>query len=195
MLIPSLDNARFNRGFITAFRKSGWDLADISSAHKLGGPTVYICDVESGGLVVFSAFDRILEQAKSDFQKEGVTFEDICNGFGTLIADFFKQEKQLSEEERQTLGLAALLYISETKSYRYFMDNDITPVQLLILRYKDASNGESLLRPNPIVESGPISPVQVEQIATVVLNEDRKNHPHRFSRTSVLPFKLNKVFQ
>lgn len=195
MPISSLENARFNRGFITSFRKSGWDLADISSAHKIGGPTVYICDVESGGLVVFSVFDRILEQAKFDFQKEGVTFEDICNGFGTLIADLFKREKQFSEAERQTLGLAALLYISETKSYSYFKENNISPVQLLILRYKDASNGEALLRPNPIVENGPISPDKVEQIASVVLHQDRINHPHRFSRANVLPFKLNKVFE
>lgn len=176
---------------IKSFQDAGWRVKKSPGFEGIsGGPVAYYCHVEEGALLVVSYLKESFALLETFLRKEAIPFKGICSIAGELIEQMTKEYPAVSEETSELLGIAGGLYLLGTQTYR--TTRDIPGVQYLVLRYWDFSENMPLLRPNPLVYADPLTPDQVNFFANQVLLHDRKVHPERFSRASVLSFKTKK---
>ena len=188
-VIPLAAAAEFRRT-MGDFAEAGWHVEGTKfSMDVAGGAALYLCDIESGRLVLLTLRRGSLEELARQAQKRGVTFQDACNVCGTLFTDLIEGRRQLSGESKNDLAVAAGLYIVGTQGYALGMPRMTLP-QFLVLRVKDHEKGGHLLRPVPLLKASPMTPDELVDAANRTLIEDFTNHPARFGRGRVLPFRL-----
>ena len=180
------------RKLIEDFRKAGWKVHRPEGLKGTpGGPLAYFCHIEERCLVVVSFVQEAFSTLQEFAHKEDIPFNGVCSVTGELIERAAKEHPSISEDTRKMLAIAGGLYILGTKAYQTV--KSLPNVQFLVLRYWDVSQNLPLLRPNPLLNAGPLSPEEVETFANQVLAHDRRVHPERFARAAVIPFKLEKV--
>jgi hypothetical protein len=175
-----------------AFRQAGWNLHSPTGVFQgvPGGPTIYLADVDTGRVfTVVSVKDSVAILSRG-FDAKELTQQDINNAFGSLIGDIVTGETRFDAETQNMLTILAVLYIAGTKSYA--MVRELESPSFLVLRYRDVQLGDNayLLRPCPLMAQKPLSPADIETLANQVLKLDRQNHPERFPRAKVIPFKV-----
>jgi hypothetical protein len=188
-VIPLAAAAEFRRT-MGDFAEAGWHVEGTKfSVDVAGGAALFLCDISSGRLVMLTLRRGSLEDLARQGQERGVTFQDACNLCGTLFTDLIEGRRQLSGESKNDLAVAAGLYIVGTQGYALGMPRMTLP-QFLVLRVKDHEKGGHLLRPVPLIKTSPMTPEELVDVANRTLIEDFKNHPARFGRGQVLPFRL-----
>lgn len=189
--VTKLKHVRQVRQLAEALKEAGWRLTDsihtASGAElNLGGPNIYICDVDSGQLILVGLAQDAFEQLDRTPQAKELTFEDVCNAFGFLLEDVIKRGK-VTPKLREQLTVAAALYIRGTQSFA-MVKAMLDRAQFVVLRY----GRMGLLRPSPVLTKAHLSPAQVEMFAAQLDAVDRQRHPERFARGKVLPFRVTK---
>ena len=190
-VIPLSAAAEFRRA-MGDFAEAGWHVEGTKfSVDVAGGAALYLCDVDSGRLVLLTLRRGSLEELARQAQEHGVTFQEACNVCGTLFTDLIEGRQLLSGESKNDLAVAAGLYIVGTQGYALGMPRMTLP-QFLVLRVKNHEKGGYLLRPVPLIKASPMTPDELVDAANRTLIEDFKNHPARFGRGHVLPFRLKR---
>jgi len=155
----------------------------------LGGPTLYLCSVERRVHIVVHLMKDGLARVAEFGREQGLGFQDACNFLGGALDDAATTWPSYSREVNAELILFSALYLLGTQAYqiaRRLNTND----QFLIFQYRNASTKEPLLRPVPITRSELVSPAELEELVESTLEIDRVNHPERFRRAKLLPFRL-----
>ena len=71
------------------------------------------------------------------------------------------------------------------------MKNENMPnAHFIVLRYYNAADKCHLLRPNPLATKTILTPQYIEQNTNMILEMDKTNHPERFKRSQVIPFRV-----
>lgn len=188
-VVPLTAAAEFRRA-MGDFAEAGWHVDGTPfSVDAVGGAALYLCDIESGRLVLLTLRRGALEELARQARESGLTFQDACNLCGTLFTELIEGRRQLSGESKNDLGVAAGLYIVGTQGYALCIPRMSLP-QFLVLRVKDHEKGGHLLRPVPLLKASPMTPDDLVDAANRTLTQDRLNHPARFGLGQVLPFAL-----
>lgn len=196
MKVTNIHDAAEHRRVTELFRASGWDLNKLRGdlAPPAGGPTIYICNVETGRLyavgTVVDAFERLAET----YQKSGVTYQDICDALGSLIDDLSTDKVPFDHDNQEALTVGSVLYIAGTKSYEVAKSHHFPHPQFIVLCLHDPRDGSNILRPMPLSSPAPLTPEQIEHLATVIIETDKKNHPERFKSAKILPFVIKQRY-
>jgi len=192
MTVSSFHDAAHLKRLREAFAQSGWQL-DVArgACARFDGPTIYLCDVDSGKLFVVVTATEAFPLVASEASCQGTSFEDACNALGSIIAELAAGRIPLNPDNRQFLNLAAILYIQQTHSYKIAMSTaDFRHPHFLVLHYPDQT-GAGLLRPTPLSSEKPLTPETIEIMANRVLSHDRVKHPERFRSAKILPFRIS----
>lgn len=180
------------RKLMESFRDAGWKVHRPEELQGTpGGPISYFCHVEERSLIVVGYVQEAFSLLQNFSVEEKIPFEGICSVTGELIEQASREHPAISDDTRQLLAIAGGLYVLGTRAYQTV--KTLPTLQFLVLRYWDASKSLPLLRPNPLLNTGPLSPAEVEIFANQVLAHDRRVHPERFARAAVIPFRIEKA--
>ena len=189
--VCDLNAARAARAWFQRIREAGWRGHQIgpTPAGTLGGPTLYLCAVEHRVHVIVQFVQDALAHLAEFGSGQGLSFDDACTGLGTALQEVGKAWPNCPPELHSALELFAGLYLPGTQSYRMAQQFG-TDGQFLILQYPHVATGHGLLRPVALTGSQICSPAEIEAAVQSVLAIDRQNHPERFPRAPLLPFRL-----
>ncbi len=96
----------------------------------------------------------------------------------TFVIQWVQSLMKLSKKEsnikdvQNVLSVAAVLYISGTQSYSFVKDAEVANPQF---------SGHNLLRPNPVLSGVPQQPHEIEKLAMMVLNQNRRGRCGNFT--------------
>jgi hypothetical protein len=178
--------ARHAKRTLKRLRKAGWRVHNPSLLIGTGGPTVYLCDAPTRRLIVVMLSSEAMPCVRAEFPKSGLSHDQVVVGLEKLVAEL--AQKPADDPSQRQLAAATALYLLGTHSYAITQQNP--RAQYLIVRYIDASTGQPLLRPHPLLAFHELTPAQVEQAVEELLSLDRQRHPERFPRAPVVPFRL-----
>lgn len=196
MKVTNIQDVTERKRVTELFRGAGWDLNKPRGepTSPAGGPTIYICDVETGRLyavgTVVDAFERLTET----YHRSGFTYQDICDSFGSLVGDLSTDEVSFDPDNQNSLAAGAVLYIAGTQSYEVAKSMRFPHPQFIVLRYRDQRDGSHLLRPMPLSSPKPLTPQEIERLAQTIIETDKKNHPDRFKSAKILPFVIKQRY-
>lgn len=189
MQLINIDQARANQNTLSAFAEAGWGISHfkLSSEQGNGGPTIYLCDIEHQQLYVVASAPNALDVVHSLQKKQGVSFQRCHEILSTLLLERATQKYEKDEAFLKQFVLFTLMYVFQTQSFEC-VKNTANPA-IIVLHYIDRSDGTPLLRPNPLpVSIGMFPPDDIKQIANMILDQDKKNHPTRFTRAKLIRF-------
>jgi hypothetical protein len=188
MTIFDYQTEKFRREFHQLMTTSGWntrvehDIGDIATM-------IYVVDVETAFLATSGMSANATTSLRNVVETSVFTHEEICNAFGSLLADCAGSRATLSDEQRRHLGLLSALYLVRTKVYDVALKQRGSTGSFLVLRYPDVSCGEHVLRPVGLSStSQPLTPAYIADTVQQVLAIDRMHHPSRFPTGQVIPF-------
>lgn len=198
MKVINLLNAVEHRRMVESFKNAGWHLSGDAPQvdGQAGGPTIYIVDVETGYTYVVATVKDGIERLLAGSRPPEMNFEFACDALGSLIGDLASGRNRFDENARHALMYTATLYIGGTKIYSLAQKNvaENKSAHYIVLRYRDATTKEYILRPSAVFHATPLTPADIENHANYVLSLDRANHPERFNNAQVLPFKARQRF-
>lgn len=186
MSVLNFQDAKDSRRILAEFIKFGWDV--VRGPGTATGPTIYFVDVDSASLYVVGLVSDGIQILQEKTHRMAFSFDAVCDALGTLLGELGSGEASMNSETRGALSVGAGLYIAGTRSYSIGVAQGWR--QYVVLRYRDHSKGGHLLRPNPLGTNRPLSPSEIEVVAGQILATDMHNHPERFSKAQVIPFKL-----
>lgn len=178
--VTNIRLARAIRELIKSLDAADWNLhRPVSSAVELGGPTVYIYDVETGyrQLVIYpkDGLSSIAQKAAT----LRINFQDSCNYVAVLVGELSNSNTSLGSDAQTALKVATGIYLMGTQIYGS-TNSSALPLHYLILRYPDAQTGDYLLRPSGVMTDRMLTPSEIEDCAQELLAIDRMQHPERF---------------
>ena len=185
----SIDQAKTNQATQEIFAEAGWGISHfkLSSEQGNGGPTVYLCDIEHQQLYVVASAANALDVVQALQKNQGISFQCCHEILSTLLRKRATQKYESDEIFLNQFVLFTMMYVFQTKSFEH-VKNTANP-NIIVLHYIDCSDGTPLLRPNPLPDSADMfSPDDIKQIANMVLDQDKINHPTRFMRAKLLRF-------
>jgi hypothetical protein len=194
MSVSDMMSAKRIKKYRKAFTDAGWQLnpaiklTSPAPGADLNGPAFYLCDLELGNLTAIRTVEGSIEMASS--MMKDFSTEEIVDGLGSFYGDLIRGKVKQSGEASSILTWAACSYISRTAGYRQVLDENMGTMNYLIIRMWDHENNALMLRPVPIQPREFYEPEVIEEIVDEVLEIDRHNHPARFGKGVVLPFKI-----
>lgn len=189
MQLIDIDQAKTNQATQEIFAEAGWGISHfkLSSEQGNGGPTVYLCDIEHQQLYVVASATNALDVVQALQKNQGISFQHCHETLSTLLRKRATQKYESDEVFLNQFVLFTLMYVFQTQSFER-VKNTANP-NIIVLHYIDRSDGTPLLRPNPLPDSADMfSPDDIKQIANMVLDRDKTNHPTRFTRAKLLRF-------
>lgn len=189
MQLIDIDQAKTNQNTQSTFAEAGWGISHfkLSSEQSSGGPTVYLCDIEHQQLYVVASAANAHDVVHALQKNQGINFQDCHETLSTLLLKRATQKHEKDEVFLNQFVLFTLMYVFQTQSFER-VKNMANP-NVIVLHYIDRSDGTPLLRPNPLPDAtGMLSPDDIKQIANMILDQDKKNHPTRFTRVKLLRF-------
>jgi len=148
------------------------------------GPAIYLCDVESGRVLLLEtaagALQKLSDQAHLNEMMDETAYEQIRAALPTLIDDLLSGSAGIHADTRRGVILGAAFCISETRGF------DITKhqgadVQYLLLRYPAVGAAPQVLTPMPLFKAHPIVAAELEAAVSHVLASEQFNFPERFT--------------
>jgi len=118
------------------------------------------------------------------------SYEDVCNAVGSLIGDVSSGVCELDDEVQNMFATGAVMYIAGTQSYTYMKNEGLPNAHFIVLRYLNHVDNCHVLRPNPLTSTVILTPEEIERHANMILEMDKKNHPERFKRAQIIPFRI-----
>lgn len=189
-----IKDAAAKKATADAFSRAGWKIhfATTDDASQ-NGNCIYLCDIDTGYLVVVSVTKPSLSSLKQQTASAPFGFDDICNALGTLLAELAAGRQRFDHHAQQSLGVAASLYMMGTRTYELALSQAQSECQFLVVRYLDISAGEHVLRPAALPTNRRFSPGDVEGLVERIITMDRQQHPERFPRAAIIPFKAKTI--
>ena len=190
----NIDQAKANQNTLSTFAEAGWGISHfkLSSEQGNGGPTVYLCDIEHQQLYVVASAPNALDVVRALQKKQGISFQHCHETLSTFLLKRSTQKHEKDEAFLNQFVLFTLMYAFQTKSFEH-VKNTANPA-IIVLHYIDRSDDTPLLRPNPLPDSTAMfSPDAIKQIANRILDQDKKNHPTRFTRAKLIRFTAKKT--
>jgi len=191
--ITDIGTARKVAELAKRFGESGWWMPRAPVVDgALNGPTLYLCDFDTGRLYAVALVENGIERTLAAARQSGVSFDDACDLLSSVLRDVSSGKEPLDASSRAVLALMAAIYIGGTQSYRLSVDTGLPNPHFVIVHYKDESDpkGGHLLRPATVNTQGPITPAEIETLVNQLLAWDRVKHPERFPRATVLKFQI-----
>lgn len=189
-----IKDAAAKKALSLAFQNAGWKIQFVTTEGVAENANcIYVCDDETGFIVVTSVTKGSLESLREQAKLAPFGFDDICNALGTLLGELAAGKQALDKTARESLGAAATLYMLGTRTYAIAVEKGQADCQFLILRHADASAGEHVLRPVALPANKRFAPKEIEGVVQRVLAMDRQQHPERFPRAKVVPFKARVI--
>ena len=190
MKVSNLKNEKKKRALISAFRDAGWGYVRAKDGDKDGGPVIYFCDVESSKLYIVGTIKNAVEILEAEMRDSKFTYEDICNAVGSLLGDLATGVVMLDDEIQNMFATGAILYIAGTQSFEYMKNEGMPNAHFIVLRYYNYADKCHILRPSPLATTTILTPQDIEQNTNMILEMDKTNHPERFKRAQVIPFRV-----
>lgn len=189
-----IKDAAAKKSISQAFSQAGWKIQFVTTERaSQNGNCIFLCDVATGFMVVASVTIDSLASLRQQAANAPFGFNEICNALGTLLAELAAGRQALDDHAQQSLGIAASLYMMGTRTYETAMTQGQANCQFLVVRYLDASCEEHVLRPAALPASRQLTPSDIESLVERILSMDRQQHPERFRRAAVIPFKAKKI--
>lgn len=178
---------------VNEFVQFGWEISIPTHAgignNDMGGPMIYFCDIEPNELYVVALTADAIDHVAKLSEDRKLTFDDACSALGSLLADVASGKAELTSETRGSIAVGAAMYIPHTKSYAHAQANGgLANWQFIVMRQPDASTGDYILRPFPVLSSRPLSPLEIAEYVIEILAVDRITHPERFPSAALLQF-------
>jgi len=190
MAITDLTNERKKRALVNDFMKAGWGLALPKDGSMTGGPVIYFCDIESSKLYVVGTIKNAVDILGNETNQPAYSYDDVCNAVGSLIGDVSSGVWELDDEVKNMFATGAVMYIAGTQSYTYMKNEGLPNAHFIVLRYLNHADNCHVLRPNPLTSTVILTPEEIERHANMILEMDKKNHPERFKRAQIIPFRI-----
>lgn len=166
--------------------REGWHL-DVFADPEADGPRIFLLDVATGYMQYCQARHETMMQAAARWTKaRGPLWDEVCGACGTLLGSLAKRQAPASADQAD-LGMLACLYVAGTQTYATLQAQSSAVGSVLVLRYRNAQDGEYWLRPAAKIGTELLTPEQVYVFAEEILQIDRQMHPERFPRASVTP--------
>lgn len=153
---------------------SGWKL----------GAAIYICDVDSSRTVMLETKPHALSQLSERAAITAATFERIRSATALLIGDLLNSTEGIHPDTRRGVIFGVALCITETRGF-HITKHHGADVQYLLVRYRDASNGDFVLTPMPVFKAHPIAAAELTSTVTHILDSEQLNFPQRFGGVGV----------
>lgn len=184
------------KSFRSSLSVAGWNLLakggdSVSRIDNLDGPAFYLCDLGTGQLHVIVTVKNLFQIIEKQ-PPESLSFQEVCDIFGSLYGDICDGKVTLDCEMSNVLAMAAAMYVRGTQGYRVALAEGRTHLNFVIFRHWDYSGQCNLLRPVPVPSRKLLQPEDVERIVNLVIATDREHHPERFRSATILQFKVNK---
>lgn len=190
MKVSNLNDEKEKRAINNAFMDAGWGCVRPKDGGKAGGQVIYFCDVDSSNLFIVGTIKNAVEILEKEMCNAKFTYEDICNAVGSLLGDLATGEVTLDDEIQNMFAAGAVMYIAGTQSYAYMKNENMPNAHFIVLRYYNHADKCHLLRPNPLATKSILTPEDIEQNANMIMEMDKTNHPERFKRAQVIPFRV-----
>jgi hypothetical protein len=151
------------------------------------GPAIYICDVNSGRVLVLPTAAGALLNLSEQADVSEADYLNIRTALQVLLQDLLDATGNIHPDTRRGVIFGAAFCTTETRGFHITRHHG-SDVQYLLLRYPDAATGEHVLTPMPMFKAHPISATDLEATATHVLLSEHLNFPERFSGGKPLRF-------
>jgi len=190
MSITSITDGAAYLKLKTEFKKAGWSVGNtrIDKADVVGGPTVYICDVDESYVILLNLAKNSFEMIEAEDSQARVPHHDICQAVGHLITEIVNEKTKLDEELANVLSYGITAYINGTESYAKTLELNFPHPQFIIIHQYDHSAKEKVLRPVPLSSPNVLRPDELELFVGKILRMDFEAHPERFKSGKILPF-------
>ncbi len=186
MSTSSLDAAR---QLLTKYGDASWLLADPKKTKAdNAGPTIYICDVQTGRTLLLETLRGALQKLSEQADIDETSYQQIRHALAILIGDLLDSAAGIHPDTRRGVILGTAFCITETRGFHITKHHD-ADVQYLLLRYPDAVTGGHVLTPMPVFKPHSIVAAELSATATHVLLSEQLNFPERFANGQPLSFK------
>ncbi len=167
-----------------ALDREGWHL-DVFADPAADGPRIFLLDVATGYIQYCQArHETMVKAAVRWTEARGPLWDEVCGACGTLLGSLAKRQSPTTADQAD-LGMLACLYVAGTQTYATLQAHGDARGSVLVLRYRNAHDGEYWLRPAAKLGAELLTPEQVYAFAEEILQIDRQMHPERFPRASV----------
>lgn len=182
------ENLAAARALLAGYGEAAWLLTDPArSTIKDAGPVIYICDVESGRILLLKTAAGALEKLSDQADLDEAAYEKIRAALSLLIGDLLSSAV-IHPDTRRGVILGAAFCISETRGFNITKHHG-AGVQYLLLRYPDAGTARHVLTPMPAFKTHPIAAAELDSTLVHILASEQLNFPERFARGRALRFK------
>jgi hypothetical protein len=177
------------RQLLARYGEAAWLLTNAKRATiDDAGPVIYICDVESGRVLLLETVAGALQTLSDQADLDETAYEKIRAALSILIDDLLNSSAGIHPDTRRGVILGATFCITETRGF------DITKhqgagVQYLLLRYPDIGAERHVLTPMPIFKAHPVTTAELDATVSHVLSSERFNFPERFAPGQAVRFK------
>lgn len=177
------------RQLLARYGEGAWLLTNAKrSTIANAGPVIYVCDVESGRVLLLETVAGALQTLSDQANLDETAYEKIRAALSILIDDLLSSSAGIHPDTRRGVIVGAAFCISETRGF------DITKhqgagVQYLLLRYPDTGAGRHVLTPMPIFKAHPMVAAELDATVSHVLLSEQVNFPERFAPRQAVRFK------
>lgn len=152
------------------------------------GPAIYICDVHSSRVLVLPTAAAALQTLSEHADIGEAEYLENRAAFSLLLDDLLNSSDGIHPDTRRGVIFGAAFCITETRGF-HITKHHGSDVQYLLVRYRNAADGEHVLTPMPVFKAHPIAAADLESVATHVLMSEHLNFPERFAECLPLSFK------
>ena len=193
MTINDIKFAREIRLLKKAYQTSGLSIDDtiVQTNNAENGPFIYFVNMDSSSIFYLATIKNSLEIIKRATSSLALSYADIVDSFEECFTDLCGVKLPVGPVLKHNLCNTTCLYILGTQAYLESQEMGIVNPSFVVLRYKDASNNDYIIRSILVDVDGFVEATHIEAIVNKAILSDRIKHPQRFSSARFYPLIIN----